>query len=74
MDDEQSTKDHKARCLDVIGLFLRRLPHIKPSEILSDSEMLLRMLREDYVESVTYMDQVLARLDKLEARMPEFKE
>ena len=68
---ELSTAEHKTACMDVSRICYRRLPEAKMASILSNSEMIIKLMRTETVDLYTFMDKVSARIERLEAGYTE---
>ena len=51
--------------MDVTKIFLSRLGNVQPSEILENPNMLLKVMREDYIANQFRLETVEERLDSL---------
>lgn len=49
-EDPKATAQHRVEIFNLAKIFLKNLANIQPSEIMTNSTLLLRLMREDHVQ------------------------
>lgn len=69
IEDETLTPDHRKNAGDAAKYFLKRIPKLIPSDVLTNPAHLLFFMRQDYIEQQEFQIETVARLAAIEERL-----